>query len=184
MNPFIILQCLSLSLIIFLTSIYFDWYYCRNFCFILVSVCLVYNFLIFLILTDIYLYRGVGKNRFTVVSVQNKVYSYNIIYLLIIVLFIIINLHLLIYLMDFYRQHIVGSWFKKIFFKFIFRERRRERNISVQESQSVAPQMPPTGDLAHYPDMCSNWELNRWPFNSWACPQSTETHQPELVPDV
>ena len=28
----------------------------------------------------------------------------------------------------------------------------------------VASHMDPTGDLAHNPDMCPDWELNWWPF--------------------
>ena len=41
--------------------------------------------------------------------------------------------------------------------------------------------MPPTGDLAHNPAMCPNWESNQRPFGSWAGAQSTEPHQPELL---
>ena len=37
---------------------------------------------------------------------------------------------------------------------------------------------PPTGDLAHNPGMCPDWELNWWPFGSQAGAQSTELHQP------
>ena len=36
-----------------------------------------------------------------------------------------------------------------------------------------------TGDLAHNPDMCPDWESNRRPFGSQAGAQSTEPHQPE-----
>ena len=38
--------------------------------------------------------------------------------------------------------------------------------------------MLPTGDLAHNPGMCSDWELNLRPFGSQASTQSTETCQP------
>ena len=47
-------------------------------------------------------------------------------------------------------------------------ERKRERNIDVQEiHQSVASHMPPTGDVVHNPNMCPDWELNQWPFGLW-----------------
>ena len=38
--------------------------------------------------------------------------------------------------------------------------------------------LPPAGDLASNPDMCSDWEMNRQPFGSQASAQSTEPHQP------
>ena len=38
--------------------------------------------------------------------------------------------------------------------------------------------MPPTGDLAHNPGMCPDWESNQRPFGSQASTQSTEPHQP------
>ena len=44
----------------------------------------------------------------------------------------------------------------------------------------VASHAPPTGVLAHKPDMCPDWESNRQPFGSQAHPQSTEPHQPGL----
>ena len=44
----------------------------------------------------------------------------------------------------------------------------------------VASCTPPTGDLACYPGMCPDWELNQWPFGLWAGTQSTEPHQPGL----
>ena len=40
--------------------------------------------------------------------------------------------------------------------------------------------VPPTGDLAHNPGMCPDWELNQRPFGLQACAQSTELHHPEL----
>ena len=39
---------------------------------------------------------------------------------------------------------------------------------------------PPTGDLAHNPGMCPDWELNWWPSGSQIGIQSTEAHQPGL----
>ena len=38
----------------------------------------------------------------------------------------------------------------------------------------------PTGDLAHNPGMCPDWELNQRPFGSHAVAQSTEPHQPGM----
>ena len=65
------------------------------------------------------------------------------------------------------------------FYLFIFRKRGREgekeREIALCGCLLCAP---PTGDLAHNPGMCPNWESNWWPFGSQASTQSTELHQP------
>ena len=45
----------------------------------------------------------------------------------------------------------------------------------------VVSRAPPTGDLAHNPDMYPDWESNRWPFGLQAGIQSTELHQPGLI---
>ena len=53
------------------------------------------------------------------------------------------------------------------FFKilFIFREKGREGEREEGEHQHVvASHVPTTGDLAHNPVICSNWESNRQPF--------------------
>ena len=42
----------------------------------------------------------------------------------------------------------------------------------------VAFCVPPTGDLAHNPGMCPDWESNQRPFALRPGPQSTEPHQP------
>ena len=75
------------------------------------------------------------------------------------------------------------------FYLFIFRERggegrekERERNISVR-LPLTCPSLgtwPPTGDLAHNPGMCPDWEWNQRPFGSQSGAQSTELHQPGL----
>ena len=45
------------------------------------------------------------------------------------------------------------------FFKFIFRHRVREGEREGEKHQCVvASGVSPTGDLAHYPGMCSDWE--------------------------
>ena len=67
------------------------------------------------------------------------------------------------------------------FFKilFIFRDGKRERE-GEEHQCAVASHMPPTGDLAHNPGMCLDWELNLQPFGLQASTQSTEPHQPGL----
>ena len=54
------------------------------------------------------------------------------------------------------------------------REKERERNINVWLSLTC----PRTGDLAHNPGVCPDWESNQRPFGSQARAQSTEPHQP------
>ena len=64
---------------------------------------------------------------------------------------------------------------------FIFREgkggRKRGRQTSMCGCLSLEPS---TGDLAHNPVMCPDWELNQQPFGLKASTQSTEPHQPRL----
>ena len=38
-----------------------------------------------------------------------------------------------------------------------------------------------TGDVAHNPGICPDWELNWQPFGSQAYAQSTELHQPGIL---
>ena len=64
---------------------------------------------------------------------------------------------------------------------FTFRERGREEEREGEKHQCVvASCTPPTGDLAHNPGMCPDWELNWQPFGLQASTQSTEPHQPGL----
>ena len=71
------------------------------------------------------------------------------------------------------------SFFFKILFFFIFRQRRREGDKEGKEHQCVvAFRSPTTGDLAHKPGMCPDWESNWRPFGSQASTRSTELHQP------
>ena len=44
----------------------------------------------------------------------------------------------------------------------------------------VAYGASPTGDLAHNPGMCPDWESNQRPLGFQAHAQSTEPHQPGL----
>ena len=66
-------------------------------------------------------------------------------------------------------------------FYLFFRERGREgeRGREVYVYLCVgASCVPPTGDLAHNPGICPNWELNWQPFHLQASTESTEPHQP------
>ena len=64
---------------------------------------------------------------------------------------------------------------------FIFRERGREgEREGEKHSCVVASNMPCTGDTAHNPGLCPDWELNWRPFSSQASTQSTEPHQQRL----
>ena len=70
------------------------------------------------------------------------------------------------------------SFFKKKNL-FILREREREGEREGEKHQCVvASHAPPTGDLAHNPGMCPDWESNLRPFALQAHTQSTELHQP------
>ena len=51
--------------------------------------------------------------------------------------------------------------------------RERENHQSV-----VASRVPPTGNLAHNPDVYPDWESNWRPFGSQGGTQSTKSHQP------
>ena len=62
---------------------------------------------------------------------------------------------------------------------FIFREKGMEGERKAEKHPCVvASHTPPTGDLAHNPGTCPDWESNRQPFGSQASTQSTEPHQP------
>ena len=59
------------------------------------------------------------------------------------------------------------------FYLHIFREGKGRKQQCV-----VASQAPPTGDLAHNPGMCPDWEWNPRHPGSQANTQSMEPHQP------
>ena len=64
-------------------------------------------------------------------------------------------------------------------FIYLFLERGREGEKEEEKHQCViAFRAHPTGDLAHNPGMCPDWESNLRPFGSQATTQSTEPHQP------
>ena len=72
-----------------------------------------------------------------------------------------------------------GFFFSFKFYLFLFRGRGREGWREGQKHQCVgASCMPPTGDLAHNPDMFPDRESNQQPFGSQASAQSAEPHQP------
>ena len=84
--------------------------------------------------------------------------------------------------------HSYQQWFKFLhmastcfsfffFFKILFREEGREK-VGEKHQCVVASFAPPTGDLAHNPGMCPDWESNQQPFGSQTSTQSTEPHQP------
>ena len=69
--------------------------------------------------------------------------------------------------------------FLKLKILFIFREGVKEGEKEGEKHQCVvASHMPPTGDLAHNPGMCPDWESSWWPFGLQAGTQSTEPQQP------
>ena len=64
----------------------------------------------------------------------------------------------------------------------MFLERGREGEREEERHQCVvASHMGPTGDMAHNPGMCPDWESNLRPFGLQAGIQSTESHQPGLI---
>ena len=64
-------------------------------------------------------------------------------------------------------------FFKDFISLFLEKGEGREKHHCV-----VASRVPPTGDLAGNPGICSDWESNQRPFGSQARTQSTEPHQP------
>ena len=61
-----------------------------------------------------------------------------------------------------------------------WREKKREKNISVRDNELVAYRLPPAGDLACNPGMCPDRDQNQQPFSSQAGNQFTEPHNPGL----
>ena len=64
-------------------------------------------------------------------------------------------------------------------FLYLFLEKREGKEKQGEKHQCVvASHVGPTGDVAHNPGMCPDWESNWRPFCSQAGTQSTEPHQP------
>ena len=77
----------------------------------------------------------------------------------------------------FYLFYFLNNIFKDFVYLF-FRERGKEGEREGEKHQCVvASHAPPTGDLAHNPGMCPDWESNRRPFGVQASTQSTEPPQ-------
>ena len=56
----------------------------------------------------------------------------------------------------------LSKFFLKILFIYLFRQRGREEETEGEKHQCVvASCVPPTGDLARNPGICSDWELSR-----------------------
>ena len=69
--------------------------------------------------------------------------------------------------------------FLRFYFFIYFSRGGREAERKGEKHQcAVASLMPLTGDLAHNPGMCPDWESNQRPFALQACTQSTEPRQP------
>ena len=66
-------------------------------------------------------------------------------------------------------------------FIYFYRERGRKGEREGEKYHCVvASCTPPTGDLAHNPGMCPDWESNLWFFALQSSAQSTEPAQPGL----
>ena len=62
---------------------------------------------------------------------------------------------------------------------YLFLERGEGREKEGEKHQCVAAsRAPTTGDLAHNPGMCPDWESNQRPFDSQAGTQSAEPGRP------
>ena len=78
--------------------------------------------------------------------------------------------------------HTVGHSMLKFLKKYFiyFHKEGKGRRKRGEKYRLVAFYTPPTGDLAHNPGMCPDWESNWQPLGSQAGTQSTEPHQPGL----
>ena len=74
-----------------------------------------------------------------------------------------------------------NSFFKKRFYLFIFREGEGKEKGREASMCGCLLQRAPTGDLAHNPGMCPDWESNRQLFGLQAHTQPTEPYQPGLM---
>ena len=66
-----------------------------------------------------------------------------------------------------FKNFYLFTFYFKIFYLLIFRERGKEGEREGEKHQCVvASHTPPTGDLAHNAGMCPDWESNQQPFGS------------------
>ena len=76
-------------------------------------------------------------------------------------------------------KYLLRFLFKKMLFIYFSRGKRREKERERAKHRCVvASHTPPTGDLAHNPGTCPDWESNQSHFGSQAGSQSTKPHQP------
>ena len=71
--------------------------------------------------------------------------------------------------------------FLKILLIYFQTEGKGGRKKGQKHQCVVASHVPPIGDLACNPGMCSDWEQNQQPVGSQASTQSTDPHQPGLI---
>ena len=69
---------------------------------------------------------------------------------------------------------------KNILYIYFQRGRREGETEGEKHPCVVASHVLPTGDLAHNPGMCHDWELNQLPFGLQATTQSAESYQPGI----
>ena len=81
----------------------------------------------------------------------------------------------------FYITMLISKYVFIYLFIYLFLERGREGEREGEKHQCVvASCVPHTGEHAHNPSMCPDWEWNPWPFGLQSGTQSTEPHQPGL----
>ena len=93
-----------------------------------------------------------------------------------------VNLHFIILIFIFesssiYSKHFlpfVFLYYKALIYLFLESGEGREKEEGEKHQCVVAPLMPPTGDMAHNPSMCPDWDLNQQSFGLRASTQSTE----------
>ena len=78
-----------------------------------------------------------------------------------------------------YDSHFPASFLKR--FYLFFREGKGKETEGEKHQCVVASHTLLTGDLAHSPGTCPDWESNQRPFGSQAGAHSTEPHQPGLL---
>ena len=76
-----------------------------------------------------------------------------------------------------------NTFFKRLYlFIYLFLERGREGEKEGENHQCVvASQPPPTGDLAHNPGLCPDWESNWRPFGLQSDNPLSHTNQGNIL---
>ena len=118
---------------------------------------------------NLFWYKEWGRDLFfSSVIIQNRVFY--TLFCWVIILELILYLYIEICIFNFFLR----------FYLFLGRGREGEREGEKCQCV-VASHTPPTGDLAHNPGMCPDWESNQGHFGLQAGTQSTEPHQPGHV---